>query len=101
MLRGVWAITLLNLSSIPRRIGSSLVIVIGIAGVVGVLISTLAMAQGFLDTMNHTGRADRAIVLRGGSNSELASTLSRDSVVAIENATGVKTDASGQAVASA
>ena len=56
MLRGTIAITLLNLAAIPRRLGSSLVIVIGIAGVVGVLISVLAMAQGFLDTLGQTGR---------------------------------------------
>lgn len=101
MVRGVIAITALNLASIPRRMGSSLVIVIGIAGVVGVLISVLAMAQGFLDTMTHTGRPDRAVVLRGGSQSELASTLSRDQALAIADGPGVKTDADGHAVQSA
>jgi putative ABC transport system permease protein len=100
-MRGVLAITLLNLASIPRRLGSSLVIVIGIAGVVGVLISVLAMAQGFLDTMSHTGRPDRAVVLRGGSQSELASTLSRDQALAIADGPGVKADADGHAVQSA
>ena len=101
MLRGALAITLLNLAAIPRRLGSSLVIVIGIAGVVGVLISVLAMAQGFLDTMGHTGSPDRAIVLRGGSNSELASTISRDNAQAIADAKGVKIDPSGHAIQSA
>ena len=101
MVRGVIAITALNLASIPRRMGSSLVIVIGIAGVVGVLISVLAMAQGFLDTMTHTGRPDRAVVLRGGSQSELASTLSRDQALAIADGPGVKTDAEGHAIQSA
>jgi putative ABC transport system permease protein len=100
MLRGTIAITLLNLAAIPRRLGSSLVIVIGIAGVVGVLISVLAMAQGFLDTLGQTGRPDRAIVLRGGSQSELASTLSRDNAQAIADAPGVKVDAGGHAVQS-
>jgi putative ABC transport system permease protein len=101
MFRGTIAITLLNLAAIPRRLGSSLVIVIGIAGVVGVLISVLAMAQGFLDTMGHTGRPDRAIVLRGGSQSELASTISRDNAQAIADAKGVKVDQSGHAIQSA
>jgi putative ABC transport system permease protein len=101
MFRGVPAVTALNLASIPRRMGSSLVIVIGIAGVVGVLISVLAMAQGFLDTMSHTGRPDRAVVLRGGSQSELASTLTRDQAVAIADAPGVTSDASGHAIQSA
>jgi putative ABC transport system permease protein len=101
MFRGVLAVTALNLAAIPRRLGSSLVIVIGIAGVVGVLISVLAMAQGFLDTMSHNGRPDRAVVLRGGSQSELASTLTRDQAVAIADAPGVKSDASGHAIQSA
>jgi len=101
MFKGTLAITVLNLAAIPRRMGSSLVIVIGIAGVVGVLISVLAMAQGFLDTMSHSGRPDRAVVLRGGSQSELASTLSRDQTVAIADGPGVKTDEGGHAIQSA
>jgi len=101
MLRQILAITLINLASIPRRWGPSLVIVVGIAGVVGVLISVLAMAHGFLDTMAHTGRADRAIVLRGGSNSELASTLSRETTLVIADAPGVAKDADGHAIVSA
>ena len=101
MFRGTIAITLLNLAAIPRRLGSSLVIVIGIAGVVGVLISVLAMAQGFLDTMSHTGRPDRAIVLRGSSQSELSSTISRDNAQVIADAKGVKIDPSGHAIQSA
>lgn len=99
-MRAIFAITALNLASIPRRLGSSLVIVIGIAGVVGVLISVLAMAQGFLETMSHTGRPDRAIVLRGGSQAELSSTLTRDQALAIADGPGVATDAEGHAIQS-
>ena len=40
------AVTLMNLRAIPQRLGTSLVIVIGIAGVVAVLVSVLAMAVG-------------------------------------------------------
>jgi putative ABC transport system permease protein len=101
MLRGSLAITRLNLAGLANRIGASLVIVVGIAGVVGVLITVLAMADGFLDTMERTGRADRAIVLRGGSNAELASTIARDAAVVIADGPGVKVDASGHALVSA
>ena len=38
MLKQISAVTLMNLQNIPSRLGTSLVIVIGIAGVVGVLI---------------------------------------------------------------
>jgi putative ABC transport system permease protein len=39
-------ITLMNLRSIPERLAPSLVIVIGIAGVVGVLVALLSMSAG-------------------------------------------------------
>ena len=100
-MKAIIAVTALNLTSISRRMGSSLVIVIGIAGVVGVVISVLAMAQGFLETMSHTGRPDRVVVLRGGSQAELSSTMTRDQALAIADGPGVKTDADGHAIQSA
>jgi putative ABC transport system permease protein len=83
------------------RLGSSLVIVIGIAGVVGVLVALLAMGEGLQATLNSGGRNDTAIVLRGGSVSESQSVLVRDDVDAIEQAAGVARDASGKPMASA
>ena len=53
----------MNLRSIPQRWGASLVVVIGIAGVVGVLVAMLSMAQGFSKTLKATGAMDRVIVL--------------------------------------
>ena len=46
VLKQISAVTLLNLKSVPMRLGASSVIVIGIAGVVGVLVSILAMVAG-------------------------------------------------------
>ena len=66
-------ITLLSLRNLPSRLGSSSVIVVGIGGVVGVLVAILAMARGFEASMDRAGEPDRAIVLRGGSTSELSS----------------------------
>jgi putative ABC transport system permease protein len=101
MLRQIRAVTWMNLRSIPQRFGTSSVIVVGIAGVVAVLISVLAMATGFTHTVLETGRDDRAIVLRGGSNSELASTLSRDTTLTVMDAPGIRKDSGGKAIASA
>jgi putative ABC transport system permease protein len=101
MLRQIRAVTWMNLRSIPQRFGTSSVIVVGIAGVVAVLISVLAMATGFTHTLLATGRDDRAIVLRGGSDSELASTLSREATLTIIDAPGIRKDAAGKAIASA
>ena len=73
MIGQVFQITLLSLRNLPSRFGSSSVIVVGIGGVVGVLVAILAMAKGFEASMSRAGQPDRAIVLRGGSTSELSS----------------------------
>ncbi len=76
MLRQIVEITVMNLKNLPSRIGSSSVIVVGIAGVVGVMTAILAMAEGFKGTLDRGGEPDRAVVLRGGSDSELSSGIS-------------------------
>src|SRR5690349_10916137 len=101
VLKQISSITTMNLRSIPQRLGTSFVIVIGIAGVVGVLLSVLAMSTGLLKTISNTGRADRAIVLRGGSNAEIASALTREQAQTILDAPGVKRGADGKPIASA
>ena len=53
-------------------------VVVGIAGVVGVLVSVLAMSEGFRHTLASTGRPSRVIMLRAGSDSELSSGVARD-----------------------
>ena len=86
-----------ELRSLPQRVGTSLVIVIGIAGVVAVLVSVLAMSTGMLETMENSGRDDRAIVLRNGSASESGSALGRDAARLVEDAAGIKRDSARQA----
>ena len=51
MLKQLNAIILMSLRTLPQRLGASSVIVIGIAGVVAVLISVLAMSTGFKHTL--------------------------------------------------
>jgi putative ABC transport system permease protein len=97
-----WAAVIsMSLQTLPQRIGASSVIVIGIAGVVAVLVSVLAMSAGFRHTLADSGRPDRAIVLRGGSDAELSSNLTRTDVDTISNAPGLAKDAGGKAVLSA
>src|SRR5437879_13674914 len=71
-LNQVVQITLINLKNIPQRLGTSLVVVVGIAGVVGVLVSVLAMGEGFRHTLASTGRPTRVIMLRAGSDAEMS-----------------------------
>lgn len=100
MLSQISAITGINLKSIPERWGPSLVIVIGLAGVVAVFTALLAMAEGFSSTLKATGRNDLAMVLRGGSNSsELNSGMSRDTALLVSQAPGVRRDADGKPIA--
>jgi putative ABC transport system permease protein len=69
----ILAVTLMNLRSIPSRIGTSLVIVVGIAGVVAVLIAMLAMSKGFEQTLQGTGLDSRALLISAGTTAELSS----------------------------
>jgi putative ABC transport system permease protein len=95
------SVTRVGISTLGSRIGASSVIVIGIAGVVGVLVAMLAMGDGFAATLQQTGSDDTAIVLRGGSSAELNSVLERDNISVIEEAPGVARSASGAPIASA
>jgi putative ABC transport system permease protein len=101
MLKQTIAVTANGLRGLPSRIGTSSVIVIGIAGVVAVLVSVLAMARGFENTVGHTGRPDRVILLRGNSNAELSSTLTREQAQTILDKPGVRRDADGKPIGSA
>ena len=101
LFRQIGAVTMMNFKSLPHRVGTSIVIVIGIAGVVAVLVSVLAMSTGMLETMEHSGRDDRAIVLRNGSASETGSAMSRDAARLVQDAAGVKRDSEGKPIASA
>ena len=85
----IFAITLMNLRNIPSRLGASMVIVVGIAGVVTVLVALLAMAKGFEATLKGTGQPDRAIVLRSGSDDEMSSGISTAHARLIETKPGL------------
>lgn len=100
MLKQAISMTSLGLRSIPERLGPSLVIFVGLAGVVAVFTALLAMAEGFRSTLEATGRDDVALVLRGGSQAELNSGLTREQAMIVKQAPGVLTGAGGQPLAS-
>jgi putative ABC transport system permease protein len=100
MFKQLAAVILMSLQTLPQRIGASSVIVIGIAGVVAVLVSVLAMGAGFRHTLADTGRPDRVIILRGGSDAELNSNLTRTDIATISNAPGLAKGADGKALLS-
>lgn len=90
------AVTRVGISTLGQRIGSSSVIVLGIAGVVGVLVAMLAMGTGLRATLQSGGDQESAIVTRGGAPTESQSVLVRDDLDAIAQAPGVARDAEGR-----
>ena len=101
VLKQMVAVTAMNLRSVPQRAGSSSVIVIGIAGVVAVILSVFGMTRSLQSALLATGSPDRAIVLRSGATSEIASTLLVDAVATIKDAPGIARGADGKPAATA
>ena len=67
-LRQTLAVTALSLRTIPQRLGSSAVAIVGIAGVVVVFVAVLSIAEGFRAAMAGAGSPDRALVMRSGAD---------------------------------
>jgi putative ABC transport system permease protein len=101
MFKQIWSVTTMNVKSVRARLASSSVVVIGIAGVVGVIVSIFGMTRSLTEALVDTGRTDRAIVLRAGADTEVASTLPVDAVATIKNAPGIARTPDGKPAASA
>ena len=100
MLRQILAITGMNLKSLPARSGASLVVVLSLAGVIGVLVSVLAMAVGLEKTFASSGRADRVIVTRTGLDQEWRSRITREEAELLLTIPGLARDSDGTPLAS-
>jgi len=100
LLLQVAAVTLMNLKSLPQRLWLSLSTVVAVALVVIVLLAFLAMGNGFQRTLASAGAEDVAVILRGGSQSEVNSVVTRDQVRLVEEAPGVAKNSDGQPLVS-
>jgi putative ABC transport system permease protein len=96
ILRQALAISVLNLRSLPRRKAASIVLVCGIAGVVLVVVSLLSMAKGLEATLRNSGRPDRALMLRAGSNSELNGSITREQLRIVADKDGIAMNEAGK-----
>jgi putative ABC transport system permease protein len=67
------AVTALSIRTIPQRIGSSIVAIVGIAGVVIVFVAVLSIGEGFRAAMTAAGSPSRVLVMRSGADSEMTS----------------------------
>ena len=85
----VWTLTLFNLRTIPERKGAAIAAAVGIAGVVGVLVGVLSIAEGFRAAMRVTGPKDVVIVLRKSADTEMTSGITREEARLIADSPGV------------
>jgi putative ABC transport system permease protein len=90
----------LNIRGLARRPWSSLVIVVGMASVVGVLISLLSFSAGASRTIESMADPTRAIVIRKGRTEEAGQQISREVAAAVVSAPGIKKSADGTPIAS-
>jgi putative ABC transport system permease protein len=94
------AVLLINLRTIPSRLGSSMVAIIGIAGVVIVFVSVLSISAGFNAAMSGAGSKERALILRQGSDTEMTSGLEGMETRILKEAPGIRHEG-GEALVSA
>jgi len=95
------AVTWMSLRSIPSRYLTSLVVVVGIALVVGVLVAMLSMGKGFEYTLKGTGSESRALMLSAGVTAELTSYIDPGMVSLLRELPGIQRDAAGKPLSSA
>lgn len=99
MLRHVFTVFAIGVSTLAQRRGTSFVIVAGVACVVGVLVSMLSVAVGQTRMYLSGGGEERAIVLPKNVLGDGGNGLTIDSVATILNAPGFAKGADGAPIA--
>lgn len=94
-LNQIGTITAMNLRNMSARLASSIVALVGIAGVVTVLVGVLSIREGFRAVLDESGQTDVAIVLRNGATDEMGSGLTLEQTRVIADNTLIKRDADG------
>jgi putative ABC transport system permease protein len=89
MLRQIGIVALLNFRNLPQRRWQSMVIVAGMACVIGVLLSMLSMTEGMRRAYLTYGDPRNAIVVARGTAWENVSAIARDQAGIIMNAPGI------------
>ena len=89
MLRQLFAVSAIGVSTLPQRRGTSLVIVAGVGCVVAVLLSMLSIAAGQTRMSLSGGGRDRAIIQPPNVTGESNSNLGQDQIGIVLNAPGI------------
>jgi putative ABC transport system permease protein len=101
LLRQIFTVTALGISTLSQRRGTSIVIVAGVCCVVAVLISMLSVNAGTSRMYSSAGNEDRVIVVSKEAHSEIDSDLPRASVNTLLNAPGIAKGKDGRLLADA
>lgn len=91
----IGTITAMNVRNMSARMASSVVALIGIAGVVTVLVGVLSIGEGFRAVLDQSGADDVAIVIRNGATDELGSGLTLEQTKVIADNSLLARDAEG------
>ncbi len=96
MLRQIIALGLNNLRSIPSRIGPALVMVLGTAGVFGVMTSMVSIREAYVDVLSRSASPNRVLVLGKPARLIYESSLDVEHQNVVAHAPGVKRSESGK-----
>lgn len=88
-----------SLGGLPARLGSSLVIALGMACVVGVLVSMLSVGAGMLRVFRASGDPSRALVLPSHALDEHGMDLGPSALSTVLDAPGIARDGDGRPMA--
>ena len=89
-----------NIRNLVVRKTTTLMTVAGIALTVAVLVSSLALVNGLRTTFANTGNPLQILVLRKGGNSELGSSVSRESYELLRTMSGIAKNNANESMAS-
>ena len=99
MFRQIVIVSRLNFRNLRQRLWQSLVIVVGMACVIGVLLSMLSMTEGLHHAYLNSGDPRNAIVVSRGTVWELASSIPRDRARIVMDAPGIARARDGSPIA--
>jgi putative ABC transport system permease protein len=83
-----WSVARVGIATLPQRFGATAVVVVGIAGVVGVLVALLAMGAGFEATLGRPARTIMRLSCRLGANGTQLGSHSRNCCLGVPGAAG-------------
>ena len=99
MLRQIVIVSALNFRSLRARLWQSLVIVVGMACVIGVLLSMLSMTEGLHSAYRNTGDPRDVFVISAGALWDGAGSIPRDQARIIMDTPGIARAPDGSAIA--